>query len=120
MKTIWLILISVVLGSLGQVILKLGSNKLGTIPLELTTVASSMLRLLKTPEIIIGLILFGSSFLLWIKVLTRSELSYAYPMVSIGYINVVILSYFFLNESFNWNKLIGIAIIVAGVWIINK
>lgn len=120
MKTIWLILISVVLGALGQVILKLGSNKLGAISLSLSTLATSITRLLKTPEIVIGLILFGTSFLLWIKVLSRSELSYAYPMVSIGYILVVILSYFLLDESFSWNKLMGIVIIVAGVWFINK
>ncbi|WP_282942075.1 EamA family transporter [Paenibacillus sp. RC67] len=120
MKTIWLILISVVLGALGQVILKLGSNKLGAVSLSLPTLATSIIRLLKTPEIVIGLILFGTSFLLWIKVLSRSELSYAYPMVSIGYILVVILSYFLLDESFSWNKLMGIVIIVAGVWFINK
>ncbi|GAA4858975.1 SMR family transporter [Paenibacillus vulneris] len=120
MKTIWLILISVALGSLGQVILKLGSNKLGTISFSISSLVPVLLRLLKTPEIVLGLLLFGTSFLLWIKVLTRSELSYAYPMVSIGYIIVVILSYFLLDESFSWNKLMGIAIIVAGVWMINK
>lgn len=120
MKSIWLILISVVLGALGQVILKLGSNKLGTISFSLPVLVSSLVRLIKTPEIIIGLILFGTSFLLWIKVLSRSELSYAYPMVSIGYILVVVLSYFLLDEAFSWNKVMGIAIIVAGVWFINK
>ncbi|ULL16095.1 transporter [Paenibacillus sp. H1-7] len=120
MKTLVWIMVSVVLGSLGQVVLKLGSNKLGDVGLSLQTLPEDMLRLLKTPEIVVGLVLFGTSFLLWIKVLTQTELSYAYPMVSLGYVNVVLLSYFLLQETFTWNKLIGTAIIIIGILVINK
>lgn len=120
MKTMMLIVVSVMLGSLGQVILKLGSNKLGSIGLTAQSIPEDMLRLLKTPEILVGLVLFGTSFLLWIKVLTQAELSYAYPMVSLGYVNVVLLSYFLLQETFTWNKLIGTAIIIIGILVINK
>ncbi|MNL86178.1 4-amino-4-deoxy-L-arabinose-phosphoundecaprenol flippase subunit ArnF [compost metagenome] len=54
------------------------------------------------------------------KVLTQAELSYAYPMVSLGYVNVVLLSCFLLQETFTWNKLIGTAIIIIGILVINK
>ncbi|SHI50612.1 SMR family transporter [Lutispora thermophila] len=114
------ILISVFLGALGQTILKLGANKLGAISLSLRTIVKDVLHILIIPEILIGLILFGSSFLLWIKVLTKADLSYAYPMVSLGYILVALLSKLLFNEAFTFNKIIGIGMIVSGVFILNR
>lgn len=114
------ILISVLMGALGQTILKLGANKLGNISLSLSNIVRDILHILIIPEILIGLILFGSSFLLWIKVLTKSDLSYAYPMVSLGYVLVALLSKFLFNEPFTFNKIIGIVMIVSGVFILNS
>ena len=71
-------------------------------------------------EIFIGLIFFGTSFLLWIKVLTKNELSYAYPMVSLGYVIVTIASFIIFNETLSLNKILGIVIIIFGVFLINK
>ena len=71
MSNILLIILSVTLGSLGQVILKLGANKLGEI--SIIKIHTFIFEILKIPEILIGLVLFGTSFLLWIKVLTKSD-----------------------------------------------
>ncbi|UQZ87610.1 4-amino-4-deoxy-L-arabinose-phosphoundecaprenol flippase subunit ArnF [Paenibacillus konkukensis] len=120
MKIWMLIVASVLLGSVGQVILKLGAGRLGSFGLTVQTMPADMVRLAKTPEIWMGLLLFGASFLLWVKVLTRAELSYAYPMAGLGYVNVALLSYFLFGETFTWNKLLGIAIIVLGIMVINK
>lgn len=118
MNKILLILISVFLGSLGQVLLKVGAGKLGTI--SFVHPIAEALRIIFTPHVLIGLAFFGTSFLLWVKVLTDSELSYAYPMVSLGYVLVAVLSYFLFHESFTFNKVFGIALIIAGVLMINK
>jgi multidrug transporter EmrE-like cation transporter len=115
-----LILISVTLGAIGQVLLKLGANQLQGFSLSYKALPRNVIMIVNTPAIWIGMILFFISFLLWIKVLTKSELSYAYPMVSLGYIIVVILSLFLFNETVNLHKLIGILVIIAGVVIINK
>lgn len=120
MSNLVTILLSVLLGSLGQVILKLGANKLGSISFAWNTLFADLFRIIKIPEILLGLVFFGSSFLLWIKVLTKSDLSYAYPMVSLGYVNVLILSYFLFHESFTTMKVVGIAFIIVGVVILNK
>lgn len=120
MSKLLLIIVSVLLGSIGQVILKIGANKLGTLALHPQTFITDIFRMIRVPEIIIGLIFFGSSFVLWVKVLTKSDLSYAYPMVSLGYINVVILSYFLFKEPFTATKIAGIALIIFGVIILNK
>ena len=114
------ILASVFMGAIGQTILKLGANKLGPISLSLRTIIKDVIHILMVPEILIGLILFGSSFLLWIKVLTKSDLSYAYPMVSLGYIVIALLSKFLLNEPFTFNKVIGVVMIISGVFVLNS
>lgn len=120
MSNILLIITSVVMGAVGQVILKVGANKLTDFTLEFSSLFNSLLSIIKVPEILIGLVLFGTSFLLWIKVLTANELSYAYPMVSLGYIIVVLSSFFLFNETFTINKVLGIMMIILGVFFINR
>ncbi|MBU8905915.1 SMR family transporter [Desertibacillus haloalkaliphilus] len=119
MNNLVVILLSVLLGSIGQVVLKIGANKLDSFTLSFETLVADLLRMARTPEIVIGLVLFGTSFLLWIKVLTKADLSYAYPLVSLGYINVVILSYFLFGESFTVMKVLGITLIISGVIVLN-
>lgn len=111
---------SILIGSLGQITLKVGANKLGTLFFQAGQIGPDLIRVIKTPEIIIGMVFFGFSSLLWIKVLTLAELSQAYPLVSIGYIIVAVLSYVFFKESFTIPKVLGIGLIIAGVVIINN
>jgi len=114
------ILISVFMGAIGQTVLKLGANKLGSISLSFRNIIKDIVHILMIPEILIGLVLFGSSFLLWIKVLTKSDLSYAYPMVSLGYVLVALLSKFLFNEPFTINKIAGVVMIISGVFVLNR
>lgn len=117
MNVLLLILLSVLCGSLGQVILKLGANNLAETH---SSFLHYLLEVLKLPEIWAGLFLFGMSFLIWIKVLTKAELSFAYPLVSLSYIVVVVLSYFIFHESITVLKVIGIAFILIGAICLNS
>jgi len=114
------IFVSILMGAIGQILLKVGADKLGNFTLSLNTIYSDLLNLIKNPEIIIGLFLFGSSFLLWVKVLTKSQLSYAYPMVSLSYVIIVVASTFLFKETITMNKTLGTAIIILGVYLINR
>ena len=120
MNNVILMLLSVLLGSLGQVILKIGANKLGNLSLSLPTLSHDVIRVAKIPEIVLGFFFFGLSSLLWIKVLTKAELSYVYPMVSLGYIIVALISYFLFNERFTLSKIIGMAMVITGVVVLNR
>jgi drug/metabolite transporter (DMT)-like permease len=104
------------MGAVGQILLKVGANRLGGITLTF----NGLLSIAKNYYILIGLMLFGTSFLLWVKVLTKNDLSYVYPMVSLSYVIIILVSRFLFNEPFTTNKMIGIAAIVGGVFIINK
>jgi drug/metabolite transporter (DMT)-like permease len=55
---------------------------------------------------------------LWLSGLQHLDLSYAYPLVSIGYVLVTILSAFVFHEQVNWNRWVAVAVISTGVFLI--
>ncbi|WP_125153712.1 SMR family transporter [Clostridium rectalis] len=114
-----LILTSVFLGALGQILVKIGAVNLN---LDFTTahIFQSILSIIKNLPVMSGIISYGISFLLWIKVLSKVELSYAYPMVSLGYIIVMIFSYFFFKENINFLRIMGVLFIIVGVILVSK
>jgi multidrug transporter EmrE-like cation transporter len=52
--------------------------------------------------------------------LKKVELSYAYPMVSLGYILVFIASYFIFHEPINWLRMGGMLFIIAGITLVAR
>ena len=64
-----LILTSVVMGAVGQILLKAGANNLGEYNLDFTHIITSIWTILKVPQILIGMVFFGSS-------LVRSNIIY--------------------------------------------
>ncbi|UWG96915.1 SMR family transporter [Dehalobacter sp. DCM] len=109
-----LALISIALGSVGQFGLKLASEELET--------GSGIWNLILTAintKMVLSISCFVISMVLWIFVLRKLELSIAYPMVSMGYIFVMLLSFFFLQEQIDIQKLIGTGLIVSGVVVLN-
>ena len=64
----------------------------------------------------LGLILYGAAFLLYAAALARLPLNVAQPTLTSGAIAVVaVLSVLLFHESFHWNTLIGIVLVVVGV-----
>ncbi|MCW2277430.1 SMR family transporter [Heliophilum fasciatum] len=117
-----LILLSIALGSLGQVLLKVGASRLvlpspaGWVRL-LPEAAGQMLQ---NPPIITGMLLFVISSFLWILGVSQVELSVAYPMVSLGYGIVLLVSWLFLGEAVSWVRVVGVAVIIAGVVLVAR
>lgn len=56
----------------------------------------------------------------WLEVLKLSDLSYAQPISSLSYASVYILSAIYLGEKIDALQIVGIIIIVAGVWCISR
>lgn len=106
-------LVSIALGSIGQMILKIASAEVKTGNILLLVLS------LINHKIIAAISCFVISMFLWIFVLKKLELSVAYPMVSLGYVFVMLLSYFFLQEQLFFTKILGTALIVAGVVVLN-
>lgn len=109
-----LTIVSVVLGAIGQILVKLGAKNLD-LNVTGSKIFHSLLLILRNVPIMSGMIIYGLSFLLWVKVLSKVELSYAYPMVSLGYILILVFSYFLFHENISLTRLLGVFLIIAGV-----
>ena len=72
-------------------------------------------RLLQQPMVLVGLGLYAASSLLWLTVLSRAPLSVAYPMLSLGYVGVALLSRWLFAEPLSPLKVWGILLVCTGV-----
>lgn len=72
-------------------------------------------RVMISPYILSGLVLYGMATILWLFILTKVPLSVAYPIQSIAYILAVFGAYFFFQEEITLWKVIGVILIMAGV-----
>ena len=114
-----LILISVLLNTLGQLLFKLGMNQIGEFSFSWANLAPISCKLGTNPRIIIGLLVYFMSTLVWFLVLSRAEMSFAYPLISMGYIFNAITAYYFLHEAaFSPMRLLGTLAIMIGVALI--
>ncbi|GEN35155.1 EamA family transporter [Aneurinibacillus danicus] len=118
MKSISLAIVSIFIGSLGQILLKMGMTKVGGV--SLNQLLSKIYVIFSTPFIIMGFVCFVSSSLLWMVVISQSQLSNTYPMVSLGYVFVFIMSIFLFNETVTFYKVLGLLVIIIGVILIGK
>jgi drug/metabolite transporter (DMT)-like permease len=70
--------------------------------------------------LIAGLALYGGFTLLMVLALRKGELSMLYPIISLTYVWVTLLSYTLLGEKPNLMKNIGITVIVIGVGVLGR
>ncbi|HUV05665.1 MAG TPA: EamA family transporter [Armatimonadota bacterium] len=115
-----LILVNVVLGSIGQVSLRYGASLLGDLRAG-QGIAASVLCAFKgifTLYIFLGFSLYAISSVLWVLVLNQVSLSFAYPMISLSYVLVVLLSAVILGERVPLVSVGGLVLICVGVSLI--
>ena len=111
MKTLLLVLFSILMGVTGQLCLKAGVGS-GSAP---NMFSLEIFKLFLRPLVLGGFMAYGLSSIAWLMVLSRTELSYAYPMVALGYVFVFILSWILFKEHVTWPRIVGMALIIMGV-----
>ncbi len=72
------------------------------------------------PHIVGGIGCYVISVVVWILALSRVEVSIAYPMLSIGYVVNAIAAWYFLGEAVTPMRLVGIGIIIVGVYVVAR
>ena len=112
-KSLFILILAIALGAVGNILLKKGMSE-GQ-PLEGFSL-QLVLRMLQ-PLALGGLIIFGFSSMLYSLVLSREDLSYAYPFVALNYIFVTILAWRFLGEQVPPLRIVGLSVIFLGVLI---
>jgi len=115
-----LILTGVLLNAAAQLLLKAGVSSVGTIQLHVKTIFTAGLHLALEPHILGGLSCYVISVVVWILALSRVPVSIAYPMLSIGYVVNAIAARFLLGEAVTFGRMVGIAIIILGVFVVAR
>ncbi len=115
-----LILTGVLLNAAAQLLLKAGVTRVGEFQFTIDNAVPMGFKLLTQLPIIAGLACYGISVVVWIMALSRVPVSVAYPMLSIGYIVNAFAAYWLFGESLNAQKLIGIGVIVVGVYLVAR
>jgi drug/metabolite transporter (DMT)-like permease len=118
--TIFLLLICVALNTIAQVLLKAGVNTVGAIDFRLAHVGRAAATLLFEWHIFTGLVCYVASVAVWLLVLSRTEVSVAYPMVSLGYIATAIAAYYLFGETLSPARIAGIFVIMLGVYLVAR
>ncbi len=113
-----LILVDVSLNVTGQLSLKYGMSKLGNFSLSLSNLPPVFLRAAANAHVLLGLLCYGLGFLVWLIVLAKAEVSYAYPLISLGYVFTAVLAWLLFGEALSFMRLSGILITCLGVFLI--
>src|SRR5579883_757744 len=113
-----LILAGVLLNAGAQLLLKAGMSQIGHFEFTLANAMPIGVKILGNPPIVMGLTLYVISVGLWLLVLSRVPVSMAYPMVSLGYVVTAIAAYYLFGEPLTSMRLLGIFIIIGGVYLV--
>ncbi|WP_425059689.1 putative 4-amino-4-deoxy-L-arabinose-phosphoundecaprenol flippase subunit ArnF [Sporomusa carbonis] len=113
MKELYIILLSVLLGAVGQIAFKYGA-------MHVPATGTFTEKILAAWPIVAGLGIYGVSTLLWIYALRTVELSYAYPLISLSYVLIFIASYFVFHETIGLQRLAGAALILSGIILVAR
>lgn len=111
--------VAIGLGAFGQIALKYGMSKvsLGSASLGL---AGQVIRSIFTPYVFLGFVCYAVSSCFWLVVISKWNLSYAYPMIAIGYVVVVFLSRLFFKEPVTPLQWLGIIMMCGGLAIVTR
>ena len=115
-----LILLGVMLNAAAQLLLKAGMNQIGHFEFSLANIIPIGLKVMVNAPIITGLVTYVLSVGVWLLVLSRVQVSYAYPMLSIGYIVNAIAAYYFFGEGLTAIRVSGIFVIIFGVYLVSR
>ncbi|HTH78282.1 MAG TPA: hypothetical protein VL593_04825 [Ramlibacter sp.] len=117
-----LIVFSVACSSVAQLLLKSGMAR--SVALSPAGVQagwqSTLASALTSPLVLAGLALYAFGALVWLLVLARAELSFAYPFVGLGFVMTLALGKFALGEDVSLARVAGTLLVVAGVVLIAR
>jgi len=109
-----LVLFAVIAASGGQLMLKHGMQ----VAAARTRGASLVIAAATTPWVLLGLLVFAVSAMVWLAALSRVPLSLAYPFNALGYLVILTASIVVLHERANLMTWAGTVLVVSGLVIV--
>jgi drug/metabolite transporter (DMT)-like permease len=116
------ILLSVGLAAVAQLMLKHGMNQVNAdlSPAKFGLDGASLRSAVTTGAVWVGLLLFGISAVVWLVVLSRVSLSFAYPFASLTYVLILLFDKIALHEDVSPLRWGGVALIAAGIFLVSR
>jgi multidrug transporter EmrE-like cation transporter len=116
LTTFAFIISGVILNACAQLLLKAGTNALGgAIHLTMSNWFETFIKVVTQLPILGGLACYAISLVVWIIGLSRTDVTIAYPMLSLGYVVSAAGAWMFLGEAVSPQRLVAIGVIVIGV-----
>ena len=115
-RIIGLIILSAIINSAANVLIKLGSKNMSS---QKSIYGIFKFFCLNIP-LLVGLLFFGLSFIIYAYILSKVNLNIAYPiLISICFVMVNLGAFVFFNEKFSILHITGLVVILLGIWIIS-
>jgi len=110
------IITGVILNAVAQLLLKAGTNALGgAIHLTRDNWFATGLKVATQWPIVLGMVCYGVSLVVWIMGLSRTDVTVAYPMLSLGYVIGAFGAWMFPGEVISPQRMLAIGVIMLGV-----
>lgn len=116
---LFLIALSSICDTVNQLFLKSAVNSLSAPPARVKEVIRFILKLVVTPRVWGGLLFSVISLCIWLFVLSRADLSFAFSADSMHYIFIALTSWLVLKERISFKRWMGIMLIVAGITLVS-
>ncbi len=104
----------------GQLVVKWQVGKAGALPAFLSDKVYFLIALVLNPWVISAMAAGFAALICWLAAMTKFELSYAYPFMSLAFIFVLILSAVFFHEAITTSKILGVLLVVAGIVVASR
>ena len=116
-----LLIVSVFSNVTANILLKKGVTSFGGLTGQKAKLFFELTKAATSPFVILGVVLYGFSFLIWLRILSFNDLSRAYPIfATIVFLLTTAGSMVFLNESVSLLRFAGIAIMLVGIYLVAR
>lgn len=118
-----MILVAVAMEVVGQLLYKSGINRMHGFegsPFEVLPLVHFAVEALTNWRVLAGIGVYCAQAAVWWGVLSRADLSYAFPLTSMSYVLLLVASRAFLGEHISLTRWMGATAVVFGVYLITR
>jgi multidrug transporter EmrE-like cation transporter len=122
MNTLTIAIVSIALSVAAQFSLKAGMSSEGVravLAQSQTQSLRTLFAVLSNGYVLGGFLLYGLGAVVWLGVLSKWDVSKAYPLVGLGFVLTVAIG-FLLGEQVSLPRVIGVGLICAGVFLVGR
>jgi len=117
MNVYFILSFAIILNALANILMKVAMRKHD----KTIETVKMVTEALSNPILFLGILSFVFALVAYCYVLSKLNLSIAYPiMTSLGFLIVILASWLFLGEAITKIQIIGFICIIAGVWMVAR